>query len=399
MLREPGDGHVDDLAVLQRERAHRPLRRVRVRLQRGRGRPTPASRPAARAAASAPTKFGMRFAGFGNRATPGRSRSAHTCSRSTALAASTSAAPPASASWRRRPRRPRRLAMPSQPRLSQRPSPGSGRHHGSGGTRPSRMAVERRRARRAAGAARRGGRRRGGVRPVVAPDERARRWVLRGVRTWRGRAGPAGRPRLGRGRRAARRRTVTRRAAEHRPPSSWRHARGRAAPRRRRRRPGRRRATRAGLVHTRAARASGGSGARRRGRRAHAATSHPTCCSSTRRASTTRAAPGSPSTSAPSPASRPSASPSSRSSRDGPLPDARRGARTPLVLDGRCVGYWVCTRTGARPVVAHAGWRTTPETAAQTVVAASTEAARTPVPLQEARRVAREARDLAGAGQ
>jgi deoxyribonuclease V len=83
----------------------------------------------------------------------------------------------------------------------------------------------------------------------------------------------------------------------------------------------------------------------------------------------------------------------------GPLPDARRGARTPLVLDGRCVGYWVCTRTGARPVVAHAGWRTTPETAAQIVVAASTEAARTPVPLQEARRVAREARDLAGTGQ
>jgi deoxyribonuclease V len=83
----------------------------------------------------------------------------------------------------------------------------------------------------------------------------------------------------------------------------------------------------------------------------------------------------------------------------GPLPDPRRGARTPLVLDARCVGYWVCTRTGARPVVAHAGWRTTPETAAQIVVAASTEAARTPVPLQEARRVAREARDLAGAGQ
>jgi deoxyribonuclease V len=82
----------------------------------------------------------------------------------------------------------------------------------------------------------------------------------------------------------------------------------------------------------------------------------------------------------------------------GPLPEFRRGATSPLTLDGRRVGYWVCTRTGARPVVAHAGWRTTPETAARTVLAASTEAARTPVPLQEARRVAREARDLAGAG-
>lgn len=81
----------------------------------------------------------------------------------------------------------------------------------------------------------------------------------------------------------------------------------------------------------------------------------------------------------------------------GPLPPLRRGARTPVRLRGRSVGFWVCTRTGARPVVAHAGWRTTPETAAATVLAASTEAARTPVPLQEARRVAREARALAGA--
>jgi deoxyribonuclease V len=80
------------------------------------------------------------------------------------------------------------------------------------------------------------------------------------------------------------------------------------------------------------------------------------------------------------------------------LPPLQRGARTPVRLGERCVGFWVCTRTGARPIVAHAGWRTTPETAAATVLAASTEAARTPVPLQEARRVAREARALAGAG-
>jgi deoxyribonuclease V len=82
----------------------------------------------------------------------------------------------------------------------------------------------------------------------------------------------------------------------------------------------------------------------------------------------------------------------------GPLPEVQRGARTPVRVDDGCVGYWVCTKTGARPVVAHAAWRTSPETAAQIVLAASTEAARTPVPLQEARRVAREARALAGAG-
>jgi deoxyribonuclease V len=82
----------------------------------------------------------------------------------------------------------------------------------------------------------------------------------------------------------------------------------------------------------------------------------------------------------------------------GPHPELRRGASSPVRVGNRCVGFWVCTKTGARPVVAHAGWRTSPETAAQTVLAASTEAARTPVPLQEARRVAREARALAGAG-
>jgi deoxyribonuclease V len=81
----------------------------------------------------------------------------------------------------------------------------------------------------------------------------------------------------------------------------------------------------------------------------------------------------------------------------GAAPELRRGAISPLDLDGRCVGYWVCTRTGARALVAHAGWQTSPEGAAQIVLATSTPAARTPVPLQEARRVAREARALAGA--
>lgn len=82
----------------------------------------------------------------------------------------------------------------------------------------------------------------------------------------------------------------------------------------------------------------------------------------------------------------------------GPMPGLRRGETAPLDLDGRRVGWWVCTSTGARPVAASAGWRTTPETAARVVLAASTGAARTPVPLQEARRVAREARVLGGGG-
>jgi deoxyribonuclease V len=78
----------------------------------------------------------------------------------------------------------------------------------------------------------------------------------------------------------------------------------------------------------------------------------------------------------------------------GNLPPMRRGATAPVQLDGRTVGVWTCTRSGARPVLAHAGWRTDPETAASLVLAVSTPAARTPVPLQEARRVAREARTL-----
>jgi deoxyribonuclease V len=76
-----------------------------------------------------------------------------------------------------------------------------------------------------------------------------------------------------------------------------------------------------------------------------------------------------------------------------PAPRAwRRGTTAPLVLDGEHVASWVCTRSGARPVVAHAGWRTTPETAVELALATSTEDARTPVPLQEARRAARAAR-------
>lgn len=80
-----------------------------------------------------------------------------------------------------------------------------------------------------------------------------------------------------------------------------------------------------------------------------------------------------------------------------PPGDLVRGAMSPLRVDGRTVAYWVCTNTGARAVAAHAAWRTTPETAAATVLATSRSGARTPEPLREARRVARQARAHAGA--
>jgi len=83
---------------------------------------------------------------------------------------------------------------------------------------------------------------------------------------------------------------------------------------------------------------------------------------------------------------------------NGEEPEPVRGAWTALTLDGEVVAASVCTRTGARPVIAHAAWRTDVDTAVAVALAASTEGARAPVPLQEARRVAREARALAGAG-
>jgi deoxyribonuclease V len=82
----------------------------------------------------------------------------------------------------------------------------------------------------------------------------------------------------------------------------------------------------------------------------------------------------------------------------GTFPPLRRGATTPVRIEDVEVAEWVCTRTGARPVLAHAGWRTNGGTAAALVLMASTPAARTPVPLQEARRVAREARALTESG-
>jgi deoxyribonuclease V len=72
-------------------------------------------------------------------------------------------------------------------------------------------------------------------------------------------------------------------------------------------------------------------------------------------------------------------------------PGPERGSTTPLTHAGRTVGFAVRTRTGARPVLAHAAWRTDPSTARDVVLRTSGRA-RTPEPLRLARRAARVAR-------
>jgi deoxyribonuclease V len=75
----------------------------------------------------------------------------------------------------------------------------------------------------------------------------------------------------------------------------------------------------------------------------------------------------------------------------GPSPEDWVGARSPLLLDGEPVGAWLRTRTGARPIAVHSGWRTDLDTAVETVMSAG-NGHRTPEPLRQARRLARTAR-------
>ncbi len=79
---------------------------------------------------------------------------------------------------------------------------------------------------------------------------------------------------------------------------------------------------------------------------------------------------------------------------EGAWPADERGSMSPLVLDGECVGYWVRTRRRTRPLAVHGGWRTAPDTAVD-VVLSLTGRSRTPEPLRQARRIAREARAAA----
>ncbi len=76
----------------------------------------------------------------------------------------------------------------------------------------------------------------------------------------------------------------------------------------------------------------------------------------------------------------------------GEEPPSVWASAAPLRISGEVVGYRVRTRAGAKPVVAHAAWRTSPEVAAD-VVLGSCALARWPEPIREARRIARELRE------
>jgi deoxyribonuclease V len=72
-------------------------------------------------------------------------------------------------------------------------------------------------------------------------------------------------------------------------------------------------------------------------------------------------------------------------------PAESRGSWSALRAGDELAGYAVRTRAGARPVLAHAGWRTTPEQARDLALALSGRW-RTPLPLRTARTLARRAR-------
>ena len=76
----------------------------------------------------------------------------------------------------------------------------------------------------------------------------------------------------------------------------------------------------------------------------------------------------------------------------GTEPGPARASQSPLRVGGETVGYRLRTRRGAKPVVAHAAWRTTAAVAAE-VVLGSSGIARWPEPLRAARSIARELRD------
>ena len=81
----------------------------------------------------------------------------------------------------------------------------------------------------------------------------------------------------------------------------------------------------------------------------------------------------------------------------GAEPGPRRGDTSPLFLDGGLVAVWLRTRSSARSLVAHAGWRTDCDVA-RTVVLGCSGRWRTPQPLRLARQLARSARSR-GDGQ
>lgn len=81
----------------------------------------------------------------------------------------------------------------------------------------------------------------------------------------------------------------------------------------------------------------------------------------------------------------------------GDWPADERGATSPLLLHGEHVGCWLRTRQGRRPVAVHAGWRTDAYVGARVVLGSGRH--RTPGPIREARRLARQARASAPRGR
>ena len=75
-------------------------------------------------------------------------------------------------------------------------------------------------------------------------------------------------------------------------------------------------------------------------------------------------------------------------------PAEERGSTAPVMINSDVVGAWVRTRRGARPVVAHAAWRTDAMTAAEVVLDTTGSSSRTPEPLRAARMEARAARAI-----
>jgi deoxyribonuclease V len=74
----------------------------------------------------------------------------------------------------------------------------------------------------------------------------------------------------------------------------------------------------------------------------------------------------------------------------GDWPGDERGAASPVRIGDRVVGCWLRTRPGTRPLVVHPGWQVDLETAIAVVLESAVR--RTPEPLRQARRLAREAR-------
>jgi deoxyribonuclease V len=79
----------------------------------------------------------------------------------------------------------------------------------------------------------------------------------------------------------------------------------------------------------------------------------------------------------------------------GAQPDGPRGDASALRIGDETVAYWVRTRPGTRPLVAHPGWRTDPEQAVELLLSL-TQRWRTPLPLRLARQAARQARAAEG---